>query len=194
MKLCVGISPGWKMRSFQDTNIGNRSHKKLWLLSEVSLDFFLLLLFYLNWGIKLVVLFKVSVLVRFSLLASRSKPSDLKTCTEPRETEKCPSVPSRRISLLQISTAVPAEAFTNHDSQLKFEIMLPFSPCSSCVWLFVDISCPGNPTLTDINPEWSCFSTISPGCIRQLWWFVNFCDLYLFYVRCILWGWNQLLK
>lgn len=27
------------MRSFQDTNIGNRSHKKLWLLSEVSLDF-----------------------------------------------------------------------------------------------------------------------------------------------------------
>lgn len=51
-----------------------------------------------------------------------------------------------------------------------------------CVWLFVDISCPGNPILTDINPKWSCFSAASPGCIRQLWWFVNFCDLYLFYV------------
>lgn len=129
-----------------------------------------------------------------SHLASHSKPSDLKTCAEPRETEKCPSVPSRRISLLQISTPVPVQPFTNHDSQLKFEIMLPFSPCSSCVWLFVDISCPGNPILTDINPEWSCFSAASPGCIRQLWWFVNFCDLYLFYVSCILWGWNQLLK
>lgn len=103
-------------------------------------------------------------------------------------------MPRRRISLPQISTPVPVQPFTNHDSQLKFEIMLPFSPCSSCVWLFVDISCPGNPILTDINPEWSCFSAASPGCIRQLWWFVNFCDLYLFYVRCVLWGWNQLLN
>lgn len=60
------------------------------------------------------------------------------------------------------------------------------SPGSSCVWLFVDISCPGNPIPTDINPEWSCFSAASPGCMRQLWWFVNFCDLYLFYVCRVL--------
>ena len=67
-----------------------------------------------------------------------------------------------------------------------------------CVWLFVDISCPGNPILRDINPKWSCFSAASPGCIRQLWWFVNFCDLYLFYVCRMLLKegiscWNRLL-
>lgn len=90
-----------------------------------------------------------------------------------QEKQPCPSVPRRRISVLRISAPVPAQPFTNHDSQLKFEIMLPFSPGSSCVWLFVDISCPGNPILTDINPEWSCFSAASPGCMRQLWWFVN---------------------